>query len=905
MSSFNESLGTDHDRDETREWIDALEAVLEQEGPERAHYLIERLLEVTRAAGVNLHYTANTAYYNTIPASQEASYPGDTEMESRLRSFIRWNALAMVVRANRKKGDLGGHIASYASSSTLYEVGINHYFRVRHPALAGTQHENCGDMVYVQGHSSPGIYARSFMEGRISEEQLDGFRQEIGGGGLSSYPHPWLMPDYWQFPTVSMGLGPLMAIYQARFMRYLEHRGLLPETDRKVWAFLGDGESDEPESLGALSLASREELDNLVFVINCNLQRLDGPVRGNGKIIQELEAVFHGAGWNVIKVIWGSNWDNLLMKDKTGELLEVMEKTVDGDYQTLRTQSGNYIREHFFGKHPKLKKMVESMTDAEIYRLRRGGHDMYKVNTAYKAAMETKGQPTVILAKTIKGYGLGDAGEAKNIAHQQKKISDEALQRVRDRFRIPIPNEKISEVPYYRPEKDSPEQKYMEKRIGVMGGNFPTRNRKAEKLKVPSIDDFKGMLSGSGTREFSSTMAFVRILSAILKNKEVSNRVVPIVADESRTFGMEGLFRQLGIYSLHGQNYRPEDADQLMYYREDRKGQILQEGISEAGAFSSWIAAGTSYANHGLPMLPFFIFYSMFGFQRIGDLAWAAGDSRTRGFLLGATSGRTTLNGEGLQHEDGHSHLLAANIPNCVPYDPTFAGEVAVIIQDGMRRMLSEQEDIYYYITLMNENYSHPSVPAKVHGDLIKGMYLLRKSSAKKPKAHAQLIGCGTILLEVLAAADMLAKDHAVAADVWSATSFTMVARDARKVQRLRMLSAGQKGGEAKKLVSHVEKCLGKTKGPVIAASDYVVNFPEQIRAHIPGGRSYSTLGTDGFGRSDTRENLRSHFEVDRNHIAFAALVELAKEGQFDSAKLNKAAKAYGIDPQKADPFVS
>ncbi len=905
MSSFGETLGDDLDREETLEWIESLEAVLEAEGPERAHYLLERLIEVTRAAGVNLHYTANTAYYNTIPASQEAQYPGDAEMESRLRSMVRWNALATVVRANRKEGDLGGHIASYASGSTLYEVGINHYFRVRHPQLAGTPHEDCGDMVYVQGHSSPGIYARSFLEGRLSEDQLDSFRQEIGGNGLSSYPHPWLMPDYWQFPTVSMGLGPLMAIYQARFMRYLEHRGLLPATDRKVWAFLGDGETDEPESLGALSLASREELDNLIFVVNCNLQRLDGPVRGNGKIIQELEAVFHGAGWNVIKVIWGSNWDSLLMQDKSGELREVMEKTVDGDYQTLRSESGGYIRDNFFGKYPKLKEMVASMSDAEIWRLRRGGHDMYKVNTAYRAAMEAKGRPTVILAKTIKGYGMGDAGEAKNIAHQQKKISDDALRRVRDRFRIPIPDGKVSEVPYYKPEPDSPESKYVAERIKAMGGHFPTRNRKAERLEVPGIEEFKSMTAPSGQREFSTTMAFVRILSVLLKDKAIGKRIVPIVADESRTFGMEGLFRQLGIYSQHGQKYRPEDADQLMYYREDRKGQILQEGISEAGAFSSWIAAATSYSNHGLPMVPFFIYYSMFGFQRVGDLAWAAGDSRARGFLLGGTSGRTTLNGEGLQHEDGHSHILAANIPNCVPYDPTFAGEVAVIIQDGLRRMLSEQEDVYFYVTLMNENYGHPEVPKKRHKDLLKGMYLLRKSEVKKPRARVQLLGSGTILREVMAAADMLGEDHGIAADVWSATSFTLLARDGRAASRGRFLSAGRKKGNGAEAKSHVEALLGPTEGPIVAASDYVQLFCEQVRAYLPEGRRFVALGTDGFGRSDTRANLRSHFEVDRSHIAHAALVALTRDGGFDSAKLGKAAKAYGIDPGKPDPFVS
>ena len=890
----------DEDREETREWTEALEAVLEAEGPERAHFLIEKLLGLARAAGVNIPYSANTAYLNTIPASQEADYPGDPGMESRLRSYVRWNALATVVRANRKEGDLGGHIASFASSSTLYDVGINHYFRVRHPDLAGTPHEDCGDMVYVQGHSSPGIYARSFLEGRIDERRLDNFRQETGGEGLPSYPHPWLMPDYWQFPTVSMGLGPIMAIYQARFMRYLENRGLLPKTDRKVWAFVGDGETDEPETLGALSLASREQLDNLVFVINCNLQRLDGPVRGNGKIIQELEAVFHGAGWRVLKVIWGSNWDNLLLKDKEGLLRELMETTLDGDYQTLRAESGAYIRENFFGKHPKLAQMVASMSDGEIYRLRRGGHDLHKVNTAYSAAMAVKGQPTVILAKTIKGYGMGDAGEAKNIAHQQKKISDDALKRVRDRFQIPVPDERIADVPYYKPDPDSKEARYLAERVKAMGGHFPTRNRKAERLDVPGIDAFKGQTASSGDRQLSTTMAFVRILSTLLKDKGIGQRVVPIVADESRTFGMEGLFRQLGIYSLHGQKYTPEDADQLMYYREDQKGQILQEGISEAGAFSSWIAAATSYSNHALPMLPFFIYYSMFGFQRVGDLAWAAGDSRARGFLMGGTSGRTTLNGEGLQHEDGHSHVLAANVPNCVPYDPTYAGELAVIIQDGLRRMLKEQEDVFYYITVMNENYQHPAVPSKSHKDLLRGMYLLSSHGPKKPKGHAQLLGSGTILREAEAAAETLAKDHGLAVDVWSATSFTLLARDGREVERERLLNAG---GKKRPRASHVEKCLGKTRGPIVAASDYVRMFTEQVRAFMPEGRSYTTLGTDGFGRSDTRTNLRSHFEVDRNHIAHATLVALAKEGAVTEAAVRKAAKSYGIDPGKADPF--
>ena len=890
----------DLDRQETQEWLDSLEAVLAAAGPERAHYLLERLIAHARTTGLNLPYRANTAYHNTIPPSQEAAYPGDPDMENRLRAYVRWNAMATVVRANRKEGDLGGHIASFASSSTLYDVGINHYFRVRHPELKGTPHENCGDLVYVQGHSSPGIYARSFLEGRLTAKQLDSFRQEVDGGGLSSYPHPWLMPDYWQFPTVSMGLGPIMAIYQARFMRYLEHRDLLPRTDRKVWAFLGDGECDEPETLGAISLASRERLDNLIFVINCNLQRLDGPVRGNGKIIQELEASFHGAGWNVLKVIWGTNWDSLLLQDADGELRTLMEQTVDGDYQTFRAEDGAYIRENFFGKYPKLKALVASMTDSEIYRLRRGGHDLHKVNTAYQAAIAHQGQPTVILAKTIKGYGMGDAGEARNIAHQQKKISDEALRRVRDRFRIPIPDAKIAEVPYYAPPKDSPEAKYLAARVEAMGGNFPHRNREHAALPVPPATAFKAQTDSSGDRAFSTTMAFVRIMSTLLKDKDLNKHLVPIVADESRTFGMEGLFRQLGIYSLHGQRYRPEDADQLMYYREDKKGQILQEGISEAGALSSWIAAATAYANHGLPMIPFFIFYSMFGFQRVGDLAWAAGDSRARGFLLGATSGRTTLNGEGLQHEDGHSQVLASVVPNCVSYDPTYAGELAVIIQHGLQRMVADKEDVYFYITLMNENYPHPEVTAAQHEDLLKGMYLRHQHKVSKAAGEVQLLGSGSILREVEAAAELLASEHKVASKVWSATSFNLLARDGRATTRRNLLNQGGKGAPEQ---SHAQRCLEDTKGPIIAASDYVKLFTEQLRAYLPEGRRYSTLGTDGFGRSDTRANLRRHFEVSREHIAYAALASLAQDGKYDAAKLRKAAKAYGIDASQGDPI--
>ena len=892
--------GQDVDETETREWIDALEAILEKEGPKRAHYILERLIDIARRAGAHLPYSANTAYINTIPPSDIPEYPGNLEIEAKLRSYVRWNAMATVVRANRKEGDLGGHIASYASSSMLYDVGQNHFFRVRHPELATTPHANCGDMVYLQGHSSPGIYARSFLEGRLSAEQLDSFRQEVDGKGLSSYPHPWLMPDYWQFPTVSMGLGPIMAIYQARFMRYLENRGLLPVTDRKVWAFVGDGEIDEPESLGAITLASREQLDNLIFVVNCNLQRLDGPVRGNGKIIQELEAVFRGAGWHVLKIVWGSYWDQLLAQDHNGTLRELMGNTVDGDYQTYRAESGGYIRDNFFGKHPELKAMVAHMSDRAIWRLNRGGHDPLKIYAAYRNAFDHKGQPTVILAKTIKGYGMGDAGEARNIAHQQKKISDDALRRVRDRFHVPIPDDKIAETPYFRPAKDAPEMTYLTELVKNMGGHFPTRNRQAPALAVPDQKLFAQHMASSGKRKLSTTMAFVRIMSAMLKDKTLGARIVPIVADESRTFGMEGLFRQLGIYSIHGQQYRPEDADQLMYYREDSKGQILQEGINEAGAFSSWIAAATSYSNHALTMIPFFIFYSMFGFQRIGDLAWAAGDSRARGFLLGATSGRTTLNGEGLQHEDGHSQIMAGLIPNCVSYDPTYACELTVIIKSGLQRMFANQEDCYFYITLMNENYHHPALPKNAEKDVLAGMYQLTRTALTKPRAQAQLIGSGAILREAETAADMLDNDFGIACNVWSATSFNLLARDGRACERHNLRAAGT-GDEPR--ISHVSACLASTKGPVIAASDYVKLFTEQIRPYVP--RRYATLGTDGYGRSDTRAKLRSHFEVNAEHIAFTTIAELVAAGDLERSELKEAAAKYRIDPAKVDPILA
>ena len=757
----------DIDQQETDDWIESLQSVVERDGIDRAHYLLETLIEEARRAGAYLPYSANTAYLNTIPETREVYTPGDPAMEWRIRSLIRWNALAMVVQANRVNSELGGHIASFASSATLYDVGFNHFWH------APTDNHG-GDMVFIQGHSAPGIYARGFLEGRISEAQMNKFRQEVDGGGLSSYPHPWLMHDFWQFPTVSMGLGPIMAIYQARFMKYLHNRGIIDADRRKVWAFMGDGEMDEPESMGALTLASREELDNLVFVINCNLQRLDGPVRGNGKIIQELEGAFRGAGWNVIKVIWGSYWDPLLQRDTKGLLRKRMEECVDGEYQNFKSKDGAYVREHFFGKYPELKNMVSNLSDEDVWRLNRGGHDPHKVYAAYDAAVKHTGQPTVILAKTVKGYGMGEAGEGQNITHQQKKMGEDALKAFRDRFEIPISDDAIADAPFFRPPEDSPEIKYMHERRKALGGFLPTRRTKVEPLAVPELSAFESQLKGSGDREISTTMAFVRILTALTKDKNIGQHVVPIVADESRTFGMEGLFRQLGIYSIKGQLYEPEDADQLMYYREDKKGHILQEGINEAGAMSSWIAAGTAYSNHGISMIPFYIFYSMFGFQRIGDLAWAAGDIQARGFLMGGTSGRTTLAGEGLQHDDGHSHLFSANIPNCVSYDPTFGYEIAVIIQDGLRRMYHDQESIFYYITVMNENYQQPEMPEGAREGILKGMYLLRegaKGARAKKKASVQLMGCGTILREVQAAAEMLENDFGVAATVWSAPS--------------------------------------------------------------------------------------------------------------------------------------
>jgi len=877
----------DIDQQETQEWLDALDAVLEREGATRAHFLLEKMTEKARRSGVHLPFSANTAYLNTIPVGQEDRIPGDLAMERRIRAFIRWNAIATVMQANKQSPGVGGHIATFQSAATLYDVGFNHFFRA--PTA-----EHGGDLLYIQGHSSPGIYARAFLEGRITEEQLLNFRQEVDGKGLSSYPHPWLMPDFWQFPTVSMGLGPLTAIYQARFMKYLEDRGVCHTEGRKVWVFLGDGETDEPEAMGAISLAAREKLDNLIFVVNCNLQRLDGPVRGNGKIIQELEADFRGSGWNVIKVVWGRHWDPLLAMDKHGLLRKRMEECVDGDYQNYKSKDGAYVRQHFFGKYPELLEMVANMSDEDIWRLNRGGHDPLKVYAAYSAAMRHKGQPTVILAKTVKGYGMGESGEGMNITHQAKKMSDAALKAFRDRFNIPIPDDKIADVPFYKPAENSPEMQYLRERRRALGGYLPARRKSAEALAIPDLSAFESQLAGSGDREISTTMAFVRVLSTLLKDKAIGKLIVPIIPDEARTFGMEGLFRQLGIYSSVGQLYEPEDADQVMYYKEDKRGQIIEEGINEAGAFASWLAAGTSYSNHCHAMIPFYTFYSMFGFQRIGDLAWAAGDARARGFLMGGTAGRTTLNGEGLQDEDGHSHILDSTIPNCVTYDPTYGYELAVIIQDGMRRMYKDQESVYYYITIMNENYVHPPMPKGAEEGILKGMYLLKRGAPKK-KMKVQLLGSGTILREVIAAADLLEADFGVSTDIWSVTSFNELRREGLDVQRWNRLHP-----EHTQRSTYVEKCLKEGSGPVIASTDYIKTYADQIRAFVP--RHYVTLGTDGFGRSDSRENLRRFFEVDRYHVTVAALKALADEGVIPAAKVAEAIAKYGIDPNKPNP---
>ncbi|MBV8332399.1 MAG: pyruvate dehydrogenase (acetyl-transferring), homodimeric type [Candidatus Eremiobacteraeota bacterium] len=881
-------LAADPDPQETREWLDAMRGVLTVEGPDRARDLIGHLVDEAQRGGAHVSLGLETPYVNTIALERQPNMPGDRDLEARLRHYVRWNSMAMVVRSNKVSSELGGHVASFASAATLYDVGFNHFFRAPSENFGG-------DLVFLQGHSAPGFYARAFLEGRITEEQLDRFRQEVGGKGLSSYPHPWLMPDFWQFPTVSMGLGPIMSIYQARFMRYLHDRALIDAGNRKVWAFHGDGEMDEPESLGAISLAGREHLDNLIWVINCNLQRLDGPVRGNGKIIQELEGVFKGAGWNVIKVIWGTRWDTLLHADGTGRLVQLMNECVDGDYQTFKSRDGKYVRDEFFGRYPETKALVADWTDDEIWALNRGGHDPVKVYAAYKAAVEHRGQPTVILAKTIKGYGMGEAGEARNIAHQAKKMDVEAMRHFRDRFNVPIPDTDVEKIAFFKPADDSPEMKYLRERVKTLG-HVPQRRRKSAALTVPELSAFEPQLKSTGDREISTTMAFVRILNTIVRDHTIGQRVVPIVADESRTFGMEGMFRQLGIYSSVGQLYHPQDAEQLMWYREDKLGQILQEGINEAGAFSSWIAAGTSYSNHNLPMIPFYIFYSMFGFQRIGDLAWAAGDSRTRGFLLGATSGRTTLNGEGLQHEDGQSQVAASFIPNCRSYDPTYSYELAVIIADGLRRMLADQEDVYYYITLLNENYAHPEMPDGAQEAILRGMYLLQGGDPDAKAPRVQLFGSGAILREVLHASELLAKDWNVQSDVWSVTSFNQLQRDGVAARRWNLLHP-----EDEPRRSYVETALAGRKGPGIAATDYIRTFAEQIHPFV--GRPYVTLGTDGYGRSDFRRRLREFFEVNRYFVTVAALKALADEGTVPAATVSKAIAKYEIDPNKPNPI--
>lgn len=882
-------METVHDLDvsETKDWIDSLKAVLVYRGPQRANFLLEKLAEEARRDGALVPHSLNTPYLNTIPPEKEERSPGNRDVEHRLRSMIRWNAVAIVLRANKESSELGGHIASFQSAATLYDIGFGHFWHA-------PSETHGGDLIYYQGHSSPGIYARAFLEGRLTGEQLLKFRQETGGNGLASYPHPWLMPDFWQFPTVSMGIGPITAIYQARFLKYLHGRGLANTENRKVWAMLGDGEMDEPESRGAISLAGREHLDNLIFVINCNLQRLDGPVRGNGKIIQELESEFRGAGWNVIKVLWGSGWDRLLAKDKHGLLVKRMEECVDGEYQDFKSKNGAYVREHFFGKYPELKQMVAGMSDDEIWDLRRGGHDPVKVFAAYAAAVKHKGQPTVILAKTVKGYGMGESGEGQMIAHQAKKMTQDALRAFRDRFQIDVPDDKIAELPFLKPSDNSPEMKYLRERRAHLGGSLLNRRTKSVSLEIPPLSTFDGQLKSTDEREISTTMAFVRILTAVLRDKKAGKYVVPIVADESRTFGMEGMFRQYGIWSSVGQLYKPQDADQLMFYREDQRGQMLQEGITEAGAISSWIAAATSYSTNDVPMIPFYIFYSMFGLQRVGDLAWAAGDSRCRGFLLGATAGRTTLNGEGLQHEDGHSHILASTIPNCISYDPTFSYEVAVIIQDGLRRMMQEQEDVFYYITLMNENYSHPAMPAGAEEGIRRGMYLFKDGgNGKGPRV--QLMGSGTILREVIAAAGLLRDDWAVTADIWSCPSFNELRREGLDVDRWNLLHPT----EAPR-VPYVEQCLKGHEGPVIAATDYMKTYADQVRQFIP--RRFRVLGTDGFGRSDYRVKLRQFFEVNRYYVTLASLKALADEGTIASASVSEAIKKYSINPEKPNP---
>ncbi|KQA23958.1 pyruvate dehydrogenase [Vibrio metoecus] len=884
-----------HDVDalETQEWLAALESVVREEGVERAQYLLEQVLEKARLDGVDMPTGVTTNYINTIPAAQEPAYPGDTTLERRIRSIIRWNAIMIVLRASKKDLELGGHMASFQSSAAFYETCFNHFFRA-------PNEQDGGDLVYYQGHISPGIYARAFVEGRLTEEQLDNFRQEVDGKGIPSYPHPKLMPEFWQFPTVSMGLGPISAIYQARFLKYLNGRGLKDTTAQRVYAFLGDGEMDEPESRGAISFAAREKLDNLCFLINCNLQRLDGPVMGNGKIIQELEGLFRGAGWNVVKVIWGNGWDKLLAKDTTGKLLQLMNETIDGDYQTFKAKDGAYVREHFFGKYPETAALVADMTDDEIFALKRGGHESSKVYAAYKNAQETKGRPTVILAKTVKGYGMGDAAEGKNIAHQVKKMDMTHVLAMRNRLGLQdlISDEAVNDLPYLKLEEGSKEFEYLHARRKALHGYTPQRlpNFTGE-FVVPALEEFKPLLEEQ-SREISSTMAYVRSLNILLKDKNIGQNIVPIIADEARTFGMEGLFRQIGIYNPHGQNYTPQDRDIVSYYKEATSGQVLQEGINELGAMSSWVAAATSYSTNNLPMIPFYIYYSMFGFQRVGDMAWMAGDQQARGFLLGATAGRTTLNGEGLQHEDGHSHILAGTVPNCISYDPTFAYEVAVILQDGIRRMYGEQENVFYYLTLMNESYAHPAMPAGAEEGIRKGIYKLESYSSQGTagnKAKVQLMSSGTIMNEVRKAAQILSEEYGVASDVYSVTSFNELARDGQACDRFNMLHP-----EAEVKVPYIAQVMGTE--PAIAATDYMKNYADQVRAFIPA-ESYKVLGTDGFGRSDSRENLRRHFEVNAGYVVVAALNELAKRGEVEKSVVAAAIKKFDIDTEKTNPL--
>ena len=889
------NMHDDADPAETGEWLDALKAVELHRGQERANLLVNRLVDQARRDGLYIPRSLTTPYKNTIAPEQEARSPGDRAIEHRLRSIIRWNALAIILRANKDSSELGGHIASFQSAATLYDIGFGHFWHAPTEAHGG-------DLLFIQGHSSPGIYARAFLEGRLTEQQLLNYRQETGGAGLSSYPHPWLMPDFWQFPTVSMGLGPLMAIYQARFLKYLQGRGLAETSQRKVWAFMGDGEMDEPESLGAISLAGRERLDNLIFVINCNLQRLDGPVRGNGKIVQELESVFRGAGWNVIKVLWGGGWDALFAKDTSGRLLQLMEECVDGEYQDFKSKSGAYVREHFFGRYPETKALVADMSDDEIWALTRGGHDPVKVYAAYAAAVKHTGQPTVILPKTVKGYGMGESGEGQMIAHQAKKMTQDAVRAFRDRFQIPVADAELPDVPFIKPADDSPEMQYLHARRKALGGYLPARRRKSKSLEIPPLSTFDRLLKDSGERENSTTMAFVQMLGTLLRDKQIGKHIVPIVPDESRTFGMEGLFRQLGIWSSLGQLYKPQDADQLMYYRESKDGQVLQEGINEGGAMASWVVAATSYSSNDVPMIPFYIYYSMFGLQRVGDLAWLAGDIRARGFLLGGTAGRTTLNGEGLQHEDCHSHILAGTIPNCVSYDPTFAYEVVTIIREGMRRMYEEQEDIYYYVTLMNENYPHPGLAEAGEGaeqGILKGLYKLKAGGKAKKGLRVQLMGSGTILREVIAAAELLQSDWGISADVWSATSYNELRRDGMAAERWNLLHPTEPRRR-----SWVETCLDGHDGPVIASTDYMRNYADQVREYVQAaGRRYVVLGTDGFGRSDYRVKLRRFFEVDRFYVTVAALKALADEGTLKPAVVAEAIAKYGLDTERAAPW--